>query len=277
MFVMTNTTGGAGTVTEPAYRQVASALRREIHEGRWEPKDRLPTIPELQERFGVSRITVRGAIDELAKENLVYTASSRGTIVRSQQVLDHVVTAPLRRDRPRSAYDIFVETAQGAGREPHKEFSMRIEPAPEVAADRLGISPGEFVVMRSVLQWLDGEPWSWEVSYYPRGLAEEVGIDIAQDVPEGTTRRLADRGHTEVAWIDEQTTRPATPDEAHTLAIPTGVDLTHFVRTGATEHLVTRMTWSRRLAAKNRIVHELGDDAALNLIRAARANKGAAE
>lgn len=261
-------------MSEPAYRQVASALRREIREGTWKPKERLPTIPELEERFGVSRVTVRGAIDELAKENLVYTASSRGTIVRSQQMLDHVVTTPLRRDRPRSAYDVFVETAQAAGREASKDFTMRIEPAGQATATRLGITPGSFVVMRSILQWVDGEPWSWEVSYYPQDLAEEVEIDVNHDIPEGTTRRLADRGHEEQAWIDEQTIVPAEPDEAHVLAIPTGVDLTHFMRTGATEQRITRTTWTRRIAAKNRIVHELGDDAALEIIRAARANKG---
>ena len=271
---MTKTRGGAKIVTEPAYRQVASHLRREIHEGAWKPKEKLPTIPELQERFGVSRITIRGAIDELAKENLVYTASSRGTIVRSREVLDHVVTAPLRADRPRSAYDVFVETAQAAGREAHKEFTMRIEPLPEDPAKKLGLSPGDFAVMRSVLQWLDGEPWSWEVSYYPRDLAEETGIDVNHDIPEGTTRRIADRGYAETAWIDEQVTQPASPDEAHVLAVPTGVDLTHFMRTGATSQRVTRTTWTRRIAAKNRTVHELGDDAALEVIRAARASKG---
>ncbi len=262
-------------MSEPAYKQIARTLRREIHEGVWPPKSRLPTLPELQKRFEVSRITVRGAIEELAGEDLVYTASSRGTIVRSQEVLDHVVTTPLRQDRPRSAYDVFVETAHAAGREPHKEFSMRIEPANSEAARRLDTAEGEFVVMRSVLQWIDGEPWSWEVSYYPRELAAETGIDVNQDILEGTTRRLFDHGYGETAWIDEGTTAPASPDEAHILAVPVGIDLSHFMRTGASDTQITRLSWTRRVASKNRTVHELGTDEGIELLRRARA-KGTA-
>lgn len=255
---------------EPAYRQVAATLRREIQDGTWSPGDRLPTLPELQERFGVSRITARGAIEELVRENLVYTAGSRGTLVRSAEVLDHVVTAPLRADRPRSAHDVFMETATTAGRTGGKEFSMAIEPAPADMALRLGIPTGEFVVRRSVVQWLDGEPWSWEVSYYPAELAREVEIDVSHDIPEGTTRRLADRGYREIGWVDETMTRPASPDEAHVLGVATGTDLHHLVRTGATAERVTRTTRTRLIADRNRVIHELGSAEGIEAVYAAR-------
>lgn len=256
---------------EPAYRAVASVLRKEIQQGRWRPKERLPTGRELQERFGVSSTTVKAAIAELTRENLVYTATSRGTIVRNRETLDHVVTRPLRPDRPGSGYDIFVETVSGVGRKPSKEFSFSIEPAPAEIARRLGDGETTLYVRREVMQMVDDEPWSWEVSYYPRDLAEETGIDSPGDILEGTTRRLRDRGYAETAWIDENSTHPAEADEAHALAVPAGTWISDFIRTGATDERVTRVTRTRRIAERNRVVHELGSDQGLDVIRAARA------
>lgn len=258
-------------MSEPAYRRVAATLRKEIQQGHWAPGDQLPTGKELQARFGVSTTTVKAAIAELTRENLVYSQTSRGTRVRSRQILDYVATRPLRTDRNnKSGYDVFVETAAQAGREPSKEFQFTIEAAPPEIAHRLGGNGDELRVRRALLQYIDGEPWSWEVSYFPRDIAEETGIDSPRDIPEGTTRRLVDRGFGEVAWIDEQTTYPAETDEAHVLAVPTGTWITELIRTGATGQRVTRVTRSRRIAERNRIVHELGDDSGLTVIHQAR-------
>ena len=69
-------------MSEPAYRAVASVLRKEIQEGRWKPKQQLPTGRELQERFGVSTTTIKAAIAELTRENLV--AASLGASSTAQ-------------------------------------------------------------------------------------------------------------------------------------------------------------------------------------------------
>ena len=256
-------------MSEPAYRRVAAALRSEIHQGRWTPGSTLPPGRKLQERFGVSSTTIKQAIRELTSENLVYTATSRGTIVRNRERLDHVVTRPLRADRPGSGYDIFVETVHAHGRTPSKKFSFAIEAPPPEIAERLG--SGELAVRRELVQNVDGEPWSWEISYYPRDLADETGIDSPNDIQEGTTRRLRDRGYAETAWIDETTSHPAEPDEAHALSVPSGTWISDFIRTGATADRITRVTRTRRLAERNRIVHELGDDAGLSVIQGVRA------
>lgn len=218
----------------------------------------------------MSSTTIKHAIRELAAENLVYTATSRGTIVRNRELIDHVVTRPLRADRPGSGYDIFVETVQAHGRQPSKDFSFAIEAAPPAIASRLGEGT-TLLVRREVMQMVDGEPWSWEISYYPRDLAAETGIDTPTDIKEGTTRRLRDRGYEEIAWVDENSPHPAEDDEAHALAVPVGTWISDFIRTGATAERVTRVTRTRRIAERNRIVHELGSDQGLDVIHSVRA------
>ncbi|WP_228790613.1 winged helix-turn-helix domain-containing protein [Nocardia puris] len=69
----------------PTYHRIADLLREEIRAGKWHPGDRLPSHSELADRMQVSITTARNAIQVLVAENLVYTATSRGTIVRNQE------------------------------------------------------------------------------------------------------------------------------------------------------------------------------------------------
>ncbi len=62
--------------------QVADAVRRQIR-GR-EMTDRIPSELHLAQMYGVSRITVRRALEKLADERLVVTVRGRGTLVASQ-------------------------------------------------------------------------------------------------------------------------------------------------------------------------------------------------
>ncbi|MBY8855203.1 GntR family transcriptional regulator [Nocardia sp. CA2R105] len=251
----------------PRYQRIADLLREEIRSGRWKPGDRLPSHNELADQMQVSITTARNAIQVLVAENLLYTATSRGTIVRSQEVLESVVTSPIRPDRPKSSQDIFSEIARAAGREPAKHFTARMEPAGPDVALWLGVPEDSWVVARTVVQYLDNEPWSWEVSFYPRDLAEATGVDSPHDIPEGTTRRLAERGHPESAHRDTVVARPATAEEAAVLGVATGTLLLDHLRIGANDARITRVTRHRSIAARNRLAYELGDDAGTELIR----------
>lgn len=257
-------------MSEAQYRVIADQLGRDIRAGKWAPGERLPSYADLAELYGVSVTTTRGAIQKLVAENLVFTATSRGTIVRNRQVLDHVVTDAIRPGRKRrSSTDIFVETAERAGRRPDKQFEMQIVPAAPEVAGWLGLEPNAWVVTRSLIQSLDAEPWSWEVSYFPRDLAEATGIDSPTDIAGGTMQRLAERGYKETAFAHLDHSRPATKEEASSLAVPAGTWITDFVRIAATNELITRATRRRWVADLNRIIHELGDEQGLTLIRTA--------
>lgn len=65
----------------PRYLQVASALRRRIREGRWSVGARISTVAHLQDEFQVARVTVRQAIDLLAREGLLRARQGKGTFV----------------------------------------------------------------------------------------------------------------------------------------------------------------------------------------------------
>ena len=65
----------------PLYSRIASVLRNRIVNGQYEPGSRLPSEEGMAEQFGVSRITVRGALSQLEKEHLIVRSRGKGTFV----------------------------------------------------------------------------------------------------------------------------------------------------------------------------------------------------
>ncbi|MEU3350279.1 GntR family transcriptional regulator [Streptomyces sp. NPDC037389] len=64
------------------YMRVLDALAAEIEAGKYEPGAKLPSEPELVERFGVARMTARRALRELRERGLVETEWGKGTFVK---------------------------------------------------------------------------------------------------------------------------------------------------------------------------------------------------
>ena len=65
----------------PLYIQVATLLRNRIADGHFRAGQKMPTQEELEEEFGVARVTVRQAVELLEKEGLVHRQQGRGTFV----------------------------------------------------------------------------------------------------------------------------------------------------------------------------------------------------
>jgi GntR family transcriptional regulator len=66
----------------PLYEQVHNALRSRILAGEWEPREPLPGEAALARELGVSIGTVRKAMDQLTRDNIVIRERGRGTFVR---------------------------------------------------------------------------------------------------------------------------------------------------------------------------------------------------
>lgn len=66
---------------DPLYFQVHLAILDDITRSKWKPGDRLPPERELQETFGVSRATIRSALDLLERDGYVVRTHGVGTVV----------------------------------------------------------------------------------------------------------------------------------------------------------------------------------------------------
>ena len=66
----------------PLYAQLAAVIRNMISSGELARDDPVPSESYLGQTHGVSRVTVRKAMEVLRSEGLVYTIPQRGTYVR---------------------------------------------------------------------------------------------------------------------------------------------------------------------------------------------------
>jgi len=65
----------------PLYSQLARAIEQKIESNVYPPGSRLPTENELAKEYGVSVITVRGALKVLIEKDRVERFSGKGTFV----------------------------------------------------------------------------------------------------------------------------------------------------------------------------------------------------
>ena len=65
----------------PLYSRIATILQGRIVSGQYEPGERLPTEEELVRYFGVSKITIRGALAVLEADELITRTRGKGTFV----------------------------------------------------------------------------------------------------------------------------------------------------------------------------------------------------
>ncbi len=65
----------------PVYRQLAAILRARIERNEFPPRQPLPSESQLMGEYGVSRGSVRHALQVLAEEGLTVTIQGRGTYV----------------------------------------------------------------------------------------------------------------------------------------------------------------------------------------------------
>ncbi len=74
------------TSDQPLYWQIASALETRIAQGEFGGSEMLPSEILLAEEYGVSRITVRQAMEQLSRQGLIVRRRGKGTFVKAPVV-----------------------------------------------------------------------------------------------------------------------------------------------------------------------------------------------
>ena len=145
----------------PLYFQVAQHLERLIESGELVPGSRLENEVVLAERLGLSRPTMRQAIQHLVE---------KGLLVRKRGVGTQVVHPQVRREvKLTSLYDDLSRTNQ---RPRTAVLALEPTPAPEEAAAALRVAPGTEVVYLERVRYAQDEPLAVLRNYLPSGVAD---------------------------------------------------------------------------------------------------------
>lgn len=153
--------GGEGR-SQPAHATLSRQLRDEIDRGLWNPGEKLPSEHELCARYGVSRTTVRRALQSLEASNLVARRQGSGTFVRERQ-LSHGL-GDLRS---------FTQVISDLGHEPGtRDISIEVDPHPPVEA--IDFLPSSLIWRVRRLRTTDDRPFSVADSWIPDDLGANV-------------------------------------------------------------------------------------------------------
>ena len=158
----------------PLYHQIKVILREKIITGVYANGDVLPSENELQDMFGVSRITAKRALDDLASVGLAKRQRGKGTIV----TFDMPLSAPNT-----DMHGLMENLLATSGETTAKVLSFGYEPAPPAAADAMKIAPNTLVQRVVRVRSTEHNPFSYVVTYVPEKIGRSFDASDLENHP----------------------------------------------------------------------------------------------
>jgi GntR family transcriptional regulator len=202
----------------PLYFQIAENLKQAITDGTLKPGDRLDNELDLTERLGVSRPTVRQAVQRLVDQGLVVRRRGLGTVVMAPRILRSVALTSLYDD------------LSASGRRP----ATTVLGVSEIEADDglaaiFSLPPGAPLLSVDRLRLADGIPLALMHNFLPAGLLKSEPADALEKT--GLYEVLRGQGIQLQAGEQVIAARKATAHEAKLLAASRGATVLTMTRT----------------------------------------------
>jgi len=201
----------------PLYFQVARQIEQAIERGDLVPGSRLENEIELADRLGLSRPTMRRAIQELVSKGLLVRRRGIGTQVVHGQVKRRVELTSLHDDLTR-----------GNQHPTTRVLEHEVLPASDDVAVQLGVPSGSPVVRLVRIRFAQDEPLAILRNWLPASLASFSTAELEERGLYGLLRSTG--VHIRIA-SQRIGARTATTEEAHQLGIKRGAAVLTMQRT----------------------------------------------
>lgn len=209
----------------PLYSQIKEALKAKILDGSYTAYQKLPSESEMMEAFGVSRITVRHAVNDLQKEGLLFKIHGKGTFVASPKVSQQL-----------THLQGFGEAMKHAGHESHSRvLHLGFTSAPAVVRAKLRLDEGAQLIKIRRVRYVDREPVSVDVSY----LDPKIGSKLSKS---------ALRDHDLFFLLENQLGHPLDSADVEIYAVAATVDIADQLRLdqGSPILRIERLTYAKQ-------------------------------
>jgi GntR family transcriptional regulator len=141
----------------PLYQQLASVIKQQIDNGILKEHDKILTATELSEKYKVSLITVKKAIDLLAEEGTLVKQQGKGTFVATRKLL-----------RTSGGFMGFTQLCEMQGYKASSEvIKVDIINAPISDVEKLNLEEEDRIIRIVRVRKCDGVPVIIEESHFP--------------------------------------------------------------------------------------------------------------
>ena len=202
----------------PLYQQVMDDLKGEIARGVYAAGSRIPSEMELAKSYGVGRITVRRAIEELSRAGYLNRQQGRGTFVCAPKLK--------RKIRQKDDVQSFSDACRVNGMEPGaRVISRKILPADSTEAQFFGVPVGTDLICVERVRTADGVPVMLENNIYV--YEDNAYLSTAPLSNQSIFEFVRNRTGRTPAFTDPCTLEIAcaSPEVARLLAVPVGEPL----------------------------------------------------
>ena len=192
----------------PLYQQLMSRLKNDITAGVYAPGARVPSEQVLCDTYGVSRVTVRKAMQDLVEAGLLVRRQGKGTFVAKERIQRNL-------QQITGFSQACMQNGHSAGA---RLVSAELVEADHGDAEKLGVLPGSRVVEIIRLRLCDGEPVMLEINRFP------AAYDfLLQESAEGSLyERLMQHGLIPTSAVHDISLGHATPRAARQLGCQPG-------------------------------------------------------
>ncbi len=163
----------------PRYLSVANSLEESV--GVLPPHSLMPTEQQLAKKYGVSRVTIRAALDLLESNGIITRERGRGTIVCPPKITRHL--------EPFVSFEKDMQNQGIAYTTEVHSFDTAVVP-PDYIRRQLQVPSGERVGQLSLVRWVDQRAISHELRFYPAKIAKKIDPSLFE---KNDTREVLER------------------------------------------------------------------------------------
>lgn len=153
------------------YESIAADIQQAIESGALKPNEKLPTVVELCESYGVSKITVRRAVERLIESGLVSSRRGSGTFVKPSINLP---TNPLVTGLNERADGFSAQHQRLHDKVSSRVYDFTVVTPPAEVAELLNLKPEDFTFYICRVRLANDVPIAIEYTYMPLALVPDL-------------------------------------------------------------------------------------------------------
>ncbi|MFW5889726.1 MAG: GntR family transcriptional regulator [Bacillota bacterium] len=156
----------------PLYFQLKNIIKEKIENGELKPNDRIESERELEEKYNISRPTIRQALKELVNEGLLYREKGKGTFVAKPKIDYGFI----------QKFTTFYEDMEIKGyKTKTKVLDKNIVKCRKTLADKLKVKLNSKIIKITRIRYIEDEPIVLVINHIPYDVCKRIINDSLED------------------------------------------------------------------------------------------------